>query len=174
MEAVFPTCLAPLTTSGILSLLSFHAFRYSSIFRRNSFITNGILSAAKITLSHKIPEENEGKITKFLCFFIVLSQNSCHFAELYHKIPGWQGLRNHKKRRSIPLSSQGMGRFSKEGLPRPRGHSPMLSILSSIVPAGAFTSTVSPALWPIRACPIGDFMEILPSCMLASCGLVRV
>lgn len=97
-----------------------------------------------------------------------------HFAELYHKIPGWQGLCNHKKRRPIPLSSQGMGHFSKEGLPRPRGHSPMLSILSSIVPAGAFTSTVSPALWPIRACPIGDFMEILPSCMLASCGLVRV
>ena len=37
------------------------------------------------------------------------------------------------------------------------------SILMLKVPEGALTSTTSPVFLPIRAIPIGDFMEILPS-----------
>lgn len=37
------------------------------------------------------------------------------------------------------------------------------SILSFSVAAGARTSTTSPALWSIRAWPIGDFRDIFPA-----------
>ncbi len=38
-------------------------------------------------------------------------------------------------------------------------------------PAGTLATTVSPASWPSKAWPTGDFVEIFPAAMSASTGL---
>ena len=47
-------------------------------------------------------------------------------------------------------------------------HLLMLTIVYSTAPPGVVTSTLSPLLWPINACPTGDSLEIFPSSGLAS------
>ena len=44
----------------------------------------------------------------------------------------------------------------------------ILVIVRVTTPAGVSTSTLSPTLWPMRARPTGDSMEILPSSGAAS------
>lgn len=52
-----------------------------------------MVCGAKIVLYHKIPKVFSLKITKFLMFLAVLSQNSGCFMLFYHKIPNDLALR---------------------------------------------------------------------------------
>lgn len=50
----------------------------------------------------------------------------------------------------------------------------ILSIRSLMTPAGTLASAMSPTFFPNKASATGDLIEILPSLILASCGLTMV